>query len=104
MRNGVCIGSDYQATKLFEIILPLGEILNHPSNIPSKTQYVAGPIMHNPLPPLERDRYIAGCMPGFRTDLLIATPAQDVEILRSGTWATVRYARKCGIPRIILLP
>ena len=37
---------------------------------------------------LERNRVIvAAC------DLLIAAPYEDDEILRSGTWATVRYAR-----------
>jgi hypothetical protein len=46
---------------------------------------------------LERNRMIvAAC------DLLIAAPLQDTEILRSGTWATVRYARKAG-KQVILL-
>lgn len=36
-------------------------------------------------------------------DVLIAAPLTDTEQQRSGTWATVRYARQKGIP-IILLP
>lgn len=37
-------------------------------------------------------------------DLLIATPQTWDEYLRSGTWMTVRYARKSDKPRIILEP
>lgn len=35
-------------------------------------------------------------------DLLIAAPESDKEELRSGTWATVRYARQKGIPVVML--
>lgn len=105
LRNGACIGSDYQAAMLFGIVCPFGDILLHPSNIESKTCFqIPGTIVTSPLPPLQRNRYIAGCVAGFNTDLLIATPAQNHEILRSGTWATIRAARKIGTPRIILLP
>lgn len=38
------------------------------------------------------------------TDVLIAAPQDMVEEQRSGTWATVRYARKCGKPIVILWP
>lgn len=35
-------------------------------------------------------------------DVLIAAPRTDREELRSGTWSTVRYARRKGIPVIML--
>jgi hypothetical protein len=38
------------------------------------------------------------------TDVLIACPETIEEELRSGTWATVRYARKQGKPIVILEP
>lgn len=36
------------------------------------------------------------------SDVLIAAPATNIEELRSGTWATVRYARAAKLPVIML--
>ncbi len=38
------------------------------------------------------------------TDILIAAPAEIEEQIRSGTWSTVRYARKLGKPVFVILP
>lgn len=38
------------------------------------------------------------------TKLLIATPSKMVETLRSGTWATIRYAKKLKRPVLIIYP
>ncbi len=48
-------------------------------------------------PPLQRNRHIVEA-----ADMLIAAPEIDKEELRSDTWATVRYARKKGIPVVML--
>ena len=37
-----------------------------------------------------------------QTDLLIATPKENTEVLRSGTWATIRYAKKINKPTWII--
>lgn len=50
-------------------------------------------------PPLARNR----CMVE-RVGLVVAVPAQEGEVLRSGTWATVRHARRRGRPRILIGP
>lgn len=50
-------------------------------------------LIAEPIPTLERNRIIAGISTG-----LIAVPATDREEQRSGTWATVRYAREIGCP------
>lgn len=47
---------------------------------------------------LERNRDIVAA-----GDVLIATPAGP-EMLRSGTWSTVRYAKKNGRPVFLVLP
>ncbi len=52
-------------------------------------------------PALERNKDIVNF-----SDLLIALPGQKTEVLRSGTWATVRYARKLwhlDIDRILVI-
>lgn len=54
-------------------------------------------VIHEPGPPLERNHVIVD----HGVDGLIAAPKEAGEILRSGTWATVRYARK--VNRIIHL-
>ena len=37
-------------------------------------------------------------------DVLVATPGQKEEQIRSGTWATIRYARKIRKQIIIVYP
>lgn len=55
--------------------------------------------LHHPLPPLTRNRIIAR-----RCDRLLACPAQVEEIIRSGTWYTVRQARLFSKPITLILP
>lgn len=52
-----------------------------------------------PSEPLMRNRIIAR-----RCTRLLACPSQATEVKRSGTWATVRYARADGKPVTIVLP
>lgn len=47
--------------------------------------------------PLQRDKEIVAL-----AEVLIAAPATDTEVRRSGTWATIRYARAKGIPVLML--
>jgi predicted Rossmann fold nucleotide-binding protein DprA/Smf involved in DNA uptake len=48
-------------------------------------------VVHTPKAPLDRNRDIVDA-----AAVLIAAPKEMTETLRSGTWATVRYARKQG--------
>lgn len=67
-------------------------IVGHPSDNESQTSEVATmlcDILRPRKPPLDRNRDIVdGCF------MLVAFPAGTAEEQRSGTWATVRYARK----------
>jgi hypothetical protein len=57
------------------------------------------PCNHEPKPYLARNRDILRA-----TEMLVAAPAQDIEQLRSGTWSTVRFARKTGRVVWVILP
>ena len=56
-------------------------------------------VLHPWKPYLERNHDIVDVC-----EMLIAAPKSLTEELRSGTWATIRYARKIGRPVIILDP
>ena len=54
-------------------------------------------VWHEVFSPLVRNRHIVEAC-----GILIAAPETDTEQLRSGTWTTVRYARKAGKPVVML--
>ncbi len=58
----------------------------------------AGEVVYPERPHLERDRDIVDAC-----DVLVAAP-NGRERVRSGTWATVRHARRVGRPHLVLLP
>jgi hypothetical protein len=80
--HGDAAGADRQARDLISgSFSRYIEIVAHP----------AGP------DPLARNREIVA-----ESDILIAAPLTDKETIRSGTWATIRYARRAGIPVVQL--
>ena len=56
-------------------------------------------IWHEVFPPLTRNRDIVDV-----SGVLIAVPKKREEELRSGTWATIRYARKVGRLTMMVWP
>ncbi|MAH51185.1 hypothetical protein CMI37_35535 [Candidatus Pacearchaeota archaeon] len=86
--HGDCIGSDYDAHILLRQVSESVVVL-YPPDITTKRAYCIGEVEKEPKPYLERNKDIVN-----NTDLLIACPKSDKEELRSGTWATIRYARK----------
>jgi len=95
---GGCIGADFDAAT---ICTRLGiDLVLHPPTNTSQTNYVQ--VSHLRIEPaesyLERNKSIASAC-----TLLIAFPRSEKEELRSGTWATIRYARAAG-KQVILIP
>jgi hypothetical protein len=103
VHQGDCIGAD---ADFFVIVYGIRQETGRPCTIHAWPSTVKGTnthsksdIIHDPLPPLVRDKIMVE-----RSDLLIACPKGDEEEVRSGTWTTVRYARKHGIRINIVWP
>lgn len=96
--HGDCIGADAQAHMVafglkFRIIV-------HPPIIDKKRAFCKGySEIRIQKPYFDRNHDIVD-----QTEILIATPGEAEEQLRSGTWATIRYARKKGGHPVIIGP
>lgn len=96
LHHGQCVGADFDAHL---ICLELGiPVILHPGSLPALTAECAGAReSHPPKAMLARNEDIVRA-----SELLIAVPFRVNEVLRSGTWAAVRRARKLG-RRIVLV-
>lgn len=89
--HGDCIGADQHAHHA--AVARHCKIVLHPPDDPSKRAFCQGfEVCNDPLPYLQRNRRIV-----FSVQWLIAAPLMDIEQLRSGTWATMRQARRYGV-------
>jgi len=95
--HGDCIGADATAHLIAQ---RLGcRIHVHPPIISSKRAFCKGDYTHKEADYLDRNHRIVDC-----ANWLIATPMETNEVLRSGTWATIRYARQRGVKVGIIWP
>lgn len=95
--HGDCIGADADAHDIAEN-LPYW-IVSHPPINDAKRAHKKAHEFREPKDYLARNRDIVD-----ETERLLATPREFEEELRSGTWATIRYARTRGRPVFIVLP
>lgn len=95
--HGDCIGADAEAHDIVREFFPNVWIVGHLPQSDGKRAFKKCDEYRDPLPYLVRDHNIVD-----ETDFLIGSPKQDEEVLRSGTWATIRYSRKKNKPRRIL--
>lgn len=99
--HGCCVGADAQAVALIRQHVCDVHVTGHPGDWPplqDQPSIAASSTVKNCRPNLTRNRDIVDAC-----DLLVACPAGPEEV-RSGTWSTVRYARKCGKPVTIIHP
>ena len=97
LHHGSCIGADIEAHVAAR---ELGwKVVTHPPTDEKHLHVVAADERRTPRPYLDRNHDIVD-----ESDCLIAAPAEFDEVVRSGTWATVRYARKQGKTVLLVLP
>jgi len=104
LHQGKCQGVDESAVEIVSKLFPKAVIHDYPSNdkaIIYETIYPVKSrrIKHKRKPALKRNHDVVDAC-----DLLIACPHTKKEVLRSGTWATIRYAKKVNKKMIIINP
>lgn len=95
--HGDCKGSDKHFHDSIRALLPKTKINVFPPQKSTHRAYCEGDVIHPEMEYLERNQKIVD-----NSDILIAMPKESSEVLRSGTWATIRMAKKKGIEVHIL--
>lgn len=95
--HGDCVGAD---AEFHELVVGKMRVIIHPPDNPSKRARCKGYTeIREEKSYLERNKAIVN-----ESQILIGLPVNCIEYARSGTWSTIRYARKIGRPIIIILP
>jgi len=97
--HGDCIGADAQAVEIVRRICPHWRVICHPPLIPTKRAYCKSDEIRKEKQYLDRNHDIVK-----ESMAMFATPKEDNEQLRSGTWATIRYTRKLNKKLCIIFP
>jgi len=102
--DGDCVGADTQihtAIDVFRLLKELEVVMHgHPCNLTQWRAWNTYDIEHEVKPPLVRNRDMVDV-----ADLVVAGPREYEEVLKgSGTWATIRYAKRNKKELIIVWP
>ncbi|KKK99140.1 hypothetical protein LCGC14_2635740 [marine sediment metagenome] len=97
--HGDCIGADFSAHEIIKEINTNIKVIIHPPSYAKYRSFCKGNVILGQKPYLDRNKDIVD-----HSNLLIATPGEFKEKLRSGTWSTIRYARKKDKPIYIIMP
>jgi len=92
-------GADKEAYELVRLYHPKCTTVAHPPEIETRRAFCKAHRVMESRPFLIRNKAIVLCC-----DELVAAPKTLTEELRSGTWSTIRYARKAGKPTHLLHP
>ena len=96
--HGDCVGADEESHILAVHFLGVEKVFIHPPTDPKHRAWCESPNMLPLAPYLERDRAIVDA-----TDMLVGAPKAGKPAPRSGTWYTIRYAKKQCRPVVELL-
>lgn len=95
--HGDCEGADAEAHDIVREFLPQVKIVVYPPLSFRKRAMKQGDEILPPEGYVKRDYRIVDSV-----EYLIGAPKTDNEVIRSGTWTTIRYARKTGKSHIVL--
>ncbi len=103
VHHGLCLGADEDFARVCHALWGMAVTQKgHPCDLErwrSDDACAFCEEVFQPAPPLDRNRRIVE-----RTEALVACPGGFEEERRSGTWATIRAARKLGRPVAIIWP
>jgi hypothetical protein len=97
LHHGDAQGVDAQA---YALARNLGgfKTFSHPPDVETYRAFTKfNEYEYPPMPYLDRNHKLVD-----EVEVLLALPLQAVEVLRSGTWATVRYARRVRVTTMIV--
>jgi hypothetical protein len=89
--HGDCLGADAEGHDSVREFFPDCKIHVHPPIKDYMRAFRQGDVMYEPDDYIPRDYRIVDM-----TEFLIGAPLTDKEIVRSGTWTTIRYAKRIG--------
>lgn len=98
-RHGDCVGADKNFHDLVRLLLPSAGILIYPSNILGLRAYCGGDVILKTADPLDRNRSMVDA-----SEYVVACPGERMEQQRSGTWSTIRYAKKSNKNMTVVYP
>jgi hypothetical protein len=103
-RHGLCIGADCYAAAVaknltYKVIAYPGFPGNNRNDLKYRGKFDKNDVVMPEEEFLTRNRSIVNA-----SDFMIATPKEQYETLRSGTWAAVRYTCKKGKHLFLILP
>lgn len=96
--HGDCVGSDAEAHAIARTFKDLAIVVHPPTDSRLRANCQGDRVLA-PLEYLARNRAIVNSV-----DAMIATPAEEHEIMRSGTWSTIRYARAKRVSCHVIKP
>ena len=98
--HGGCIGADNDAHILLKPMRTIAIVVHPPIDKTYTFNYFSGASKILPEKEyLDRNHDIVDAC-----QILIACPKEKKEVKRSGTWATIRYARRIGKPVFVIEP
>lgn len=103
--HGICIGADTTAANLAK---DLGYECHgwpgRPEGDPGRSATAPVDVLHDLIGGERRDRELVRNRELAARHVLLAAPRQPRMVLRSGTWATIRYAHRMLRPVLLALP